>query len=101
MPVIDPVMPAQTLEEQETLGQLRAALMHLRPEEKEVFLLRQNGDLTYEQIAELHNRRLVAWHSKVATNNHTLTLSLAAFRTNITAIKAFNSDGITNALANR
>src|SRR3979411_1134070 len=30
MPVIDPVMPLQTLEEQETLGQLRAALMHLR-----------------------------------------------------------------------
>jgi RNA polymerase sigma-70 factor (ECF subfamily) len=30
--------------------------MHLRPEEKEVFLLRQNGELTYEQIAELHNR---------------------------------------------
>jgi RNA polymerase sigma-70 factor (ECF subfamily) len=56
MPVIDPVMPTQTVEEQETLGQLRAALMHLRPEEKEVFLLRQNGDLTYEQIAELHNR---------------------------------------------
>ena len=35
---------------------LRQALLHLRPEEKEVFLLRQNGELTYEQIAELHNR---------------------------------------------
>jgi len=56
MPIVDPVMPAQTVEEQETLGQLRAALMHLRPEEKEVFLLRQNGELTYEQIAELHSR---------------------------------------------
>ena len=30
----------------------------LRPEEKEIFLLRQNGDLTYEQIAELYNRPL-------------------------------------------
>ena len=27
--------------------------MKLREEEKEVFLLRQNGDLTYEQIAEM------------------------------------------------
>jgi RNA polymerase sigma-70 factor (ECF subfamily) len=26
--------------------------MDLRPDEKEVFLLRQNGDLTYDQIAE-------------------------------------------------
>src|SRR5437764_2680448 len=56
MPIVDPVMPAQTVEEQETLGQLRDALLHLRPEEKEVFLLRQNGELTYEQIAEMHNR---------------------------------------------
>ncbi len=44
------------LEEQEVLDQLRQALTCLRPEEKEVFLLRQNGELTYEQIAELHNR---------------------------------------------
>jgi RNA polymerase sigma-70 factor (ECF subfamily) len=48
--------PGQGLEEQESLQQLRQALMYLRPEEKEVFLLRQNGELTYEQIAELHNR---------------------------------------------
>jgi RNA polymerase sigma-70 factor (ECF subfamily) len=27
----------------------------LREEEKEVFLLRQNGDLTYEQIAEMRH----------------------------------------------
>ena len=44
------------LEDQEVLQQLRQALVHLRPEEKEVFLLRQNGELTYEQIAELHKR---------------------------------------------
>ena len=25
--------------------------MHLRPEEQEVFLLRQNGEMTYEEIA--------------------------------------------------
>ena len=44
------------LEHRESLQQLRDALMHLRPEEKEVFLLRQNGELTYEQIAELYDR---------------------------------------------
>ena len=45
--------PADCLEEKESLEQLRAALLELRPEEKAVFLLRQNGDLTYEQIAEI------------------------------------------------
>ena len=44
------------LEHRESLQQLRDALMHLRPEEKEVFLLRQNGELTYEQIAEVYDR---------------------------------------------
>jgi RNA polymerase sigma-70 factor, ECF subfamily len=43
------------LEERESLEQLRDALLHLRPEEKEVFLLRQNGELTYEQIAEIRH----------------------------------------------
>jgi RNA polymerase sigma-70 factor, ECF subfamily len=56
MPMTDNTPPAQELEDQEALAQLRDALLHLRPEEKEVFLLRQNGDLTYEQIAELQNR---------------------------------------------
>lgn len=45
--------PCDVLEEKETLDSLRRALFQLRPEEKEVFLLRQNGDLTYEEIAEL------------------------------------------------
>jgi RNA polymerase sigma-70 factor (ECF subfamily) len=56
MPMTDTDVPLRGLEQQEALGRLRDALMHLRPEEKEVFLLRQNGELTYEQIAELHNR---------------------------------------------
>ncbi len=43
----------QQLEQQETLERLRRAIAGLRPEEKEVFLLRQNGELTYEQIAEI------------------------------------------------
>jgi RNA polymerase sigma-70 factor (ECF subfamily) len=56
MPLLDGCAPIEALEEQEAVAQLRRALMHLRPEEKEVFLLRQNGELTYEQIAELHDR---------------------------------------------
>jgi RNA polymerase sigma-70 factor (ECF subfamily) len=40
----------------EELARLRGALKELRNEEKEVFLLRQNGGLTYEQIADLQDR---------------------------------------------
>ena len=43
--------PETHLEHQEQLGLLRRAVRDLRPEEQEVFLLRQNGHLTYEQIA--------------------------------------------------
>jgi RNA polymerase sigma-70 factor (ECF subfamily) len=56
MPIIDNTAPGQAVEDQEVLHRLRQALHHLRPEEKEVFLLRQNGELTYEQIAEQQNR---------------------------------------------
>jgi len=45
--------PAHLLEHKESLDRVRKAILTLRQEEKEVFLLRQNGDLTYEQIAEL------------------------------------------------
>ena len=55
MPMVDTTPPARELEEREAMQQLRDALAHLRPEEKEVFLLRQNGELTYEQIAELRH----------------------------------------------
>ncbi len=47
--------PPQNLERKEMLDRLREALMLLRTEEKEVFLLRQNGELTYEQIAEMRS----------------------------------------------
>jgi RNA polymerase sigma-70 factor (ECF subfamily) len=46
-------LPAQVLEHKESVERLRLAILDLREEEKEVFLLRQNGDLTYEQIAEM------------------------------------------------
>jgi RNA polymerase sigma-70 factor (ECF subfamily) len=55
-PHVEPTSVSCALEHGETLEQLRKALLHLRPEEKEVFLLRQNGELTYEQIAEVANR---------------------------------------------
>lgn len=50
--------PDQALEDQETVLRVRLAMHDLREEEKEVFLLRQNGELTYEEIAELYNRPL-------------------------------------------
>jgi RNA polymerase sigma-70 factor (ECF subfamily) len=56
MPMTVNPSPLSGLEDQETVQRVREALMNLRPEEKEVFLLRQNGELTYEQIAELHGR---------------------------------------------
>jgi RNA polymerase sigma-70 factor (ECF subfamily) len=53
MRVGDSHAPGLALEQREALERLRAAIVHLRPDEKEVFLLRQNGDFTYEQIAEM------------------------------------------------
>jgi len=50
------IEPLDALADKETVERLRKALLELRPEEKAVFLLRQNGDLTYEEIADL--RRL-------------------------------------------
>lgn len=46
-------LPGQLLEEKESLDRLREAIRLLRDEEKEVFLLRQNGGFTYEEIAEM------------------------------------------------
>ncbi len=45
--------PALALEQKEEVESIRRAILGLRVEEKEIFLLRQNGDLTYEQIAEM------------------------------------------------
>lgn len=53
--ISDGNVPAHLLEHKESLDRLRQALHGLRQEEKEVFLLRQNGELTYEQIAEMRN----------------------------------------------
>jgi RNA polymerase sigma-70 factor (ECF subfamily) len=56
MPCAETSSVAADLEHRESLERLREALKVLRPEEKEVFLLRQNGELTYEQIAEASAR---------------------------------------------
>ncbi len=45
--------PVDIALEQEEQERLRKAIGDLRTEEKEVYLLRQNGGLTYEEIAEL------------------------------------------------
>lgn len=44
--------PQSTAERREQLEHLSEAIKLLRPEEQEVFLLRQNGQLKYEEIAE-------------------------------------------------
>lgn len=44
--------PEMDLVQKEQIQNLRQAVLRLRPKEQEVFLLRQNGNLTYEQIAE-------------------------------------------------
>jgi RNA polymerase sigma-70 factor (ECF subfamily) len=56
MPCADVPTAAADFEDRECLERLREALKVLRPEEKEVFLMRQNGELTYEQIAEASER---------------------------------------------
>jgi RNA polymerase sigma-70 factor (ECF subfamily) len=45
--------PGDDLVRCEMLERLRAALQQLRPEEREVFLLRQHTDRTYDEIARL------------------------------------------------
>ncbi len=45
--------PPEAALHRETLDRVRDALVNLRPEEREIFLLRQNGVLTYEEIGAL------------------------------------------------
>jgi len=44
--------PEVLLSKREEMNQLREAIGQLRDEEKEVFLLRENGQMTYEEIGE-------------------------------------------------
>jgi RNA polymerase sigma-70 factor (ECF subfamily) len=43
--------PQETVLEREAAERLEAALVHLRPVEREVFLMRQQGNLSYKEIA--------------------------------------------------
>lgn len=65
--------PGEVLENREDLDRLRRAIHDLRIEEKEVFLLRQNGGLTYEQIAEMR-------HSPVGTVKTQMRAALQKLR---------------------
>ena len=56
MSILETVAPAEVGYAQEAMQQLREAIQHLPSEEKKVFLLQQNDELTYEQIAQLGNR---------------------------------------------
>jgi len=47
--------PEAEVARREQLALIRRALLDLRPEEQEVFLLRQNGQMTYEEIARAIN----------------------------------------------
>lgn len=49
------ISPHESAARREEIARLGQAILELRSEEKEVFLLRQNGGLTYEQIAEIRN----------------------------------------------
>ena len=60
MATVEPAPAAEVGYAQGAMQQLRAAMLSLPPEDKDVFLLRQNGGLTYEQIARLHDRPVAA-----------------------------------------
>jgi len=66
--------PDAGLQREEQLEQVRKAIAQLRTEEQEVFLLRQNGELTYDQIAETIG-------IPVGTVKTRMRLSLAKLRT--------------------
>ena len=52
LPDLAAVPPCDQLLDREDLDRVRQALTGLRTDEREVFLLRQNSDLTYDEIAD-------------------------------------------------
>jgi RNA polymerase sigma-70 factor (ECF subfamily) len=69
--------PVQKLEDSEMLDKLRRAIQNLREEEQQVFLLRQNGDLTYEQIAEIRGSPVGTVKTQMRSALHKLRQQLA------------------------
>lgn len=68
----DDAGPERQVEHQETVDRLRQAILHLRQDEKEVFLLRQNGDLTFEQIAAIRRTPLGTVKTQMRSALHKL-----------------------------
>jgi len=64
--------PAEELLHAEALERLRAALAGLRPAEREVFLLRQNSDLTYDEIAARRHTPVGTIKTQMRTALHKL-----------------------------
>lgn len=64
--------PEQKLEQRETVDRLRKAILQLRQDEKEVFLMRQNGELTFEQIAEIRRSPLGTVKTQMRSALHKL-----------------------------
>jgi RNA polymerase sigma-70 factor (ECF subfamily) len=69
--------PEEMLCEREDLDRLRRSLKRLRREEKEVFLLRQNGDFTYDQIAVVCRRPVGTVKTQMRAALHKLRAVLA------------------------
>jgi RNA polymerase sigma-70 factor, ECF subfamily len=69
--------PAQQIENQEDLVRLQRAILDLREDEKEVFLLRQNGGLTYEEIAETRHAPVGTVKTQMRSALHKLRKVLA------------------------
>jgi RNA polymerase sigma-70 factor (ECF subfamily) len=64
--------PGEQLLRAEALERLRAALADLRPAEREVFLLRQNSDLTYDEIAARRHTPVGTIKTQMRTALHKL-----------------------------
>jgi RNA polymerase sigma-70 factor, ECF subfamily len=76
-PVSFEISPTEQLLHGESLDRLRQALANLRSEEREVFLLRQNSALTYDQIAELRQIPVGTVKTQMRTALHKLNAVLA------------------------
>ncbi|QDT13341.1 RNA polymerase sigma factor [Planctomycetes bacterium K23_9] len=68
--------PDAGLMKDEELQTLQIAVSQLRPEEQSVFLLRQNGDLTYEQIAQATSLPIGTVKTRMRTAIRTLRQSV-------------------------
>jgi RNA polymerase sigma-70 factor (ECF subfamily) len=72
--------PAEHLLHHEALERLQQALAGLRPQERAVFLLRQNSDYTYEEIADRRHAPVGTIKTQMRAALHKLRLVLAEQR---------------------